>query len=301
MNTVTDTIATNGVLRYRDTRVSFTQMITPEEAKSMLETMKYLHQRPLRPAKVRTYADEMRSGAFCELTQIYIAIYRGRHVILDGQHRLNAVVISDVPVLFSIVEKDVESEEEMARIYSKIDIGTRRTPADIYGAYDLGKEFDLTPTAVRRLGSTVNFMNTGCVAVGKQTNYDDQISGVSIDLVNDLSRRLTASGKSNRPTMRTGRDGRTINTSNIGKKKKSPAPKPAAPKPAPEDEEPLTEYEEQIAAQYQQNGVSAPISEPAGVGEARLTAMADALVVELNYGDLRRLMELLTERIAVDV
>ena len=49
------------------------------------------------------------------------------------------------------------------------------------------------------------------------------------------------------------------------------------------------------------NGVSAPISEPAGVGETRLTAMADALVIELNYEDLRRLIELLAERIAVDV
>jgi len=178
--TVQTNLRVNSVLRRRDSRVSFTQVITPEDATRMLEEMMYLHQRPLRQAKVRAYADEMRSGAFCELTQIYIAIYHGRYVILDGQHRLRAVESSGVPVLFSIVEKDVESEEEMARIYSKIDIGTRRTPGDIYGAYDLGTEFDLTPTAIRRLGSTVNFMGTGCMTVGKQTSYDEQISNMGL-------------------------------------------------------------------------------------------------------------------------
>lgn len=127
---------------------------------------------------------------------------------------------------------------------------------------------------------------------------DQQIAdhcGVSRVYVNQISSQLINVDNLDRPTTRKGRDGKTYNTSNNGKKK------PAAPKPEPEDEEPLTPYEQQIAAQYHQNGVTAPIGEPADIGGARLTEMADALVTELSYGDLRRLIDLLAERIAVDV
>ena len=107
--------------------VTFAQTVTPDEARRMLLDMRYDHQRPLRQGRVRAYAEEMRNGTFRELTQLFIAIYHGRHIILDGQHRLNAVVLAEKPQLFTIVEKDVENEAELARIYSTTDIGTRRT------------------------------------------------------------------------------------------------------------------------------------------------------------------------------
>ncbi len=133
-------------------------------------------------------------------------------------------------------------------------------------------------------------------AVGMSDELIATHVGVSSRTVLRYRHALMTLSQVKQPPNRTGRDGRTINTSNIGKKKQPPAPKPE-----PEEDEPLSAYEEQIVAQHYQNGVNAPISEPAGVGEARLNAMADALVIELNYGDLRRLIELLAERIAVDV
>lgn len=154
-----------GMFRRKREPVTFVQTITPADAANMLETMKYEHQRSPRQSKIQDYAEEMRGGRFRDLTQIFIAIYRGRHFLLDGQHRLQAVVKAGVPVLFTVVEKDVESEEELAQLYSTTDQGIRRTAADIYGAYALGAEFGLNKTMLDAFGAGIKFMLNGCLYV----------------------------------------------------------------------------------------------------------------------------------------
>lgn len=171
MTTTTVDPRANGVYQAQK-RISFAQEITPDEATKMLVEMKYDHQRPPRPKKVRAYADAIAKGQFAALTQIYIAIYHGRHFILDGQHRLRAVVAAGIPVLFSIVECDVTSEREMSDIYSRLDRGLRRTPNDIYGAYALKEEFGLTATEVKSLGQAIRFMSTGCFSTGEDMPVD---------------------------------------------------------------------------------------------------------------------------------
>ncbi len=161
MSTVTDTIATNGFLRRPET-VAFAQVITPAEAAHMIATMKYENQRPLRNSKVQDYADEMDKGTFRELTQLFVADYHGKYVVLDGQHRLHAVVCADKPYLFDVVQKEVDSEEEMAHIYSTTDQGLRRSAGDIYGAYALAQEFGIGKTILAAFGAGVKFMINGC-------------------------------------------------------------------------------------------------------------------------------------------
>lgn len=171
MITVAKTIATNGVIRRHET-VTFAQTITPAEAAHMISTMRYENQRPLRAGKVQDYADEMTKGTFRELTQIFIAVYHGQYVILDGNHRLNAVVRANTPHLFTIVEKEVNSEEEMAHIYSTTDQGIRRTAGDIYGAYALGQEFGLGKTLLDAFGAGIKFMLNGCSYVNNAVPPD---------------------------------------------------------------------------------------------------------------------------------
>ncbi len=172
MPTTQNTVVNSVFRRKREPVVTFTQMIAPADAARMLETMKYEHQRPYRLKRAQAYADEMSAGAFRELTQIFIAIYRGRHIILDGQHRLNAVILSSVPVLFTVVEKDVDTEEELAQLYSTTDVGIRRTPGDIYGAHALGEEFGLSRSMLDYFGAGIKFMMSGCMRVGEQMRAD---------------------------------------------------------------------------------------------------------------------------------
>lgn len=155
--------------------VTFVQLITPADAAHMLETMKYEHQRPTRNGKIEVYAADMRAGKFRELTQIFIAIYHGRYFLLDGQHRLKAVVQADMPILFTVVEKDADSEEELAHLYSTTDQGIRRTAGDVYGAYALGEEFGLGKTMLDAFGAGIKFMINGCLYVNVSIRHDSII------------------------------------------------------------------------------------------------------------------------------
>lgn len=117
--------------------------------------------------------------------------------------------------------------------------------------------------------------------------------GVSNTFVSNIRHEIEATVNGLQSKSRTGRDGRTINTSNIGRKKQ-----PTAPKPEPEEEEPLSAYEESVAAQY---SVNTPISEPCRVAPEVLTSEVDRLIAQYNYDDLCQLLEMLSERVGVGV
>lgn len=171
---------TNGLFRHRHEPVTFTQVIGPDEAAKMLETMRYEHQRPLRISKAQDYANEMRSGRFRDLTQVFVAVYHGQYIVLDGQHRLHAVTMAGIPYLFTVVEKEVDSEEELAKIYSTTDQGLRRTAGDIYGAYALGEEFGLNKTMLDAFGASIKFMIGGCHHVNTAIRPDSIIAHMRI-------------------------------------------------------------------------------------------------------------------------
>lgn len=120
------------------------------------------------------------------------------------------------------------------------------------------------------------------------TMSDHQIAdhcGVTHPFVGKLREEQVATSNSFQSTARKGRDGRTINTSNIGKKKNPPASKVE-----PEEEEPLTPYEQQIADRH-------VITEPAYVSDESLNEEVDRLVAQYRYDDLCRLIEMLSERV----
>jgi hypothetical protein len=138
------------------------------------------------------------------------------------------------------------------------------------------------------------------------SNYDiADHCGVGEAMVRQYRDRVT--------TQKTQSTGNGYRTGKDGVKRKTPKKKPASPKPIPEpeDDEPLTAYEEQIAAQHQQNGGSAPISEPDPdeMFEATLTKFSDGLqrlIREtlpngLDANDFQRIMDIIAQNLAVSV
>lgn len=100
-------------------------LITPEMAKNLLE--KNVTNRRLAPATVKKYAYEMSSGSWMSTHQ-GIAIDESGQVI-DGQHRLSAIVLSGVSILttLSIYEGDVKT------LMIPLDRGKMRTMSDVSG------------------------------------------------------------------------------------------------------------------------------------------------------------------------
>lgn len=107
----------------QDGVTSAVETITPERAADLLKAN--THNRQVRVKMVRLYADEMRRGAW-RLNGESIKIAK-TGVLLDGQHRLEAVVRSGVTIQ-SLVTRGLDADT-----FTTIDTGRKRTPGDTLG------------------------------------------------------------------------------------------------------------------------------------------------------------------------
>jgi hypothetical protein len=95
--------------------------IKPDDARRYLSNM--VHNRPLSQANVKTYAADIESGKWCLNGQGIIFDGKGR--LLDGQHRMHAIIRANRPVQ-TLVIHGVSPET-----FSRMDIGNKRTVADV--------------------------------------------------------------------------------------------------------------------------------------------------------------------------
>ena len=97
--------------------------VTPELAK---EWLKSNHKnRNVSEKRVIAYAKEMKRGAWREDTYEFIKMTKNGRV-LDGQHRLHAVIMAGVPISFHVVS-DVPED-----VHSVLDTGKSRTASDVF-------------------------------------------------------------------------------------------------------------------------------------------------------------------------
>jgi len=97
------------------------ELITPAKARSFLQ--KNTSNRVLRSATVRQYAQEIRDKQWIPTHQGIAFDPRGN--LIDGQHRLNAIIEAGIPVNM-MVSRNVEG-------YEKLDCGLKRTMKDRTG------------------------------------------------------------------------------------------------------------------------------------------------------------------------
>ena len=97
------------------------QKINPQRASEMLAAN--TSNRPLSKATVRSFAEAMRRGDWL-ITHQGIA-FDTRGVLVDGQHRLAAIVEADLPVELTVFN-DVEPDT-----FDVLDTGKRRNAADV--------------------------------------------------------------------------------------------------------------------------------------------------------------------------
>lgn len=139
------------------------QMITPSMANDILSSQTYDKQRNIAPTWMRYLSEEMKRGSFKQYTPIeFVKLpQNGRSTLIDGYHRLNAVINSGIATRFVVVETTVNSRDEMDRLYYRIDQGKRRTVADQLRVLDFESEYELTSTQLRRLASAVALIDAG--------------------------------------------------------------------------------------------------------------------------------------------
>lgn len=152
--------------------------VAPAQAKEWLDSMGYDHQRRIRSHHVEYLAEEMRRNRFIQGTQIHLVRFDGRYHLVDGQHRLQAVVTAGMAQSFSVLTTEVQTKEDMAWVYGSTDIGMKRTSGDLLGALEMAGELDLKADYLGRFSAAIIFLASGCISqshIKNDLHRDDMV------------------------------------------------------------------------------------------------------------------------------
>lgn len=126
-----------------------TVLVTPALASKWLENNK--GNRHITPNRVKLYASDMKAGRWALSPQGVIRSHEGK--LLDGQHRLSAVVAADCSVLMSVIYCDAE-------MIKNLDGGQARTAGDL-----LTMSGSKNANLVASVGKTILAFNLGSVSL----------------------------------------------------------------------------------------------------------------------------------------
>jgi len=131
-------------------------VVTPEMAQNMLAINSYERQRNVRTAKVSLYVEAMRKGRFEPGSMLSFGIVgQNPPKLLDGQHRLHAVIKSGKPQTFVIRTKQYETDEDFSIAYGHFDQHSKRSLTDTLRAAGIDSEFGFTVRQMRHMASAV--------------------------------------------------------------------------------------------------------------------------------------------------
>lgn len=144
----------------RRTYRSEIETFTPDRAQQMLTTCRYERQRAVRAHHVTALAEAMQRGVF-QLSEIQVYYVGDRGYLINGQHRLHAIIESGIPQVLNVVRVTVDSEEEVAEAYSSFDRPLTRSFSDVYSAHGLSDELGVIPSLLTKAGSAVSVIRAG--------------------------------------------------------------------------------------------------------------------------------------------
>lgn len=153
------------------------EKIEGARAMYILEVNEYKHQRPLSQQHVDFLEKEVLMGRFNQFTTIVFARIDGQDFLMDGRHRMWAVANTNVAQFFNVVTIEM-SEEEAAWYYGNIDIGRRRSPSDMWRAFELPDQLKLNTTEMNSFGSAIKFMMNGMYRQNIQVHKEQQLAGI---------------------------------------------------------------------------------------------------------------------------
>lgn len=128
-------------------------------AKNMLEKLNFQYNRPLDPLKVKQYAKQMKDGNWGDWSEITLAVFPdGKKMLLNGQHRLAAVIESKTACRFTVTEIPVKNDDEAGRIYATLDTCKTRSKGDSLRALLTDQLGMFNARQLTKLGSSVDYL-----------------------------------------------------------------------------------------------------------------------------------------------
>ncbi len=167
--------------------------VTPAKAEKWLENNNFDRQRALREHHILNLAEEMDEGNFIPHSAIVFAKLGKELYLIDGQHRLHALVLAGVSLNMPILVKPAKSMEQIERWYGCIDQGLKRSTRDAIKAQNLHEELGVSERHAARLSAAVKLIASGFQDGGK--GHGMRTGGRSNIAVSDLMREWAKESK----------------------------------------------------------------------------------------------------------
>lgn len=184
--------------------------ITPEQAERWLTQFRYEHQRPINKRHVAFLASEMAKGRFSPHTMIKIAECGEEKFIIDGYHRLSAVMENKKPCHFFVKLIPFLNMEEIAKEYIRTDINRKRTLDEAVSIARLHEIIGVPAKYIRKASSAVKVLKSNFNTSGGSdpiVSNEDHIKDIltwkdevatSYQLINKCARNTYASENTRR-------------------------------------------------------------------------------------------------------
>lgn len=105
-------------------------LFTPASAERVMKEEMYALQRDVMPYHAEFLAETQRRGEFDADEPIRFGVLRGQRYLVDGRHRLSAIIISGIPQSMWVIETPCATDEDLAQLYARIDRGRGRSMGD---------------------------------------------------------------------------------------------------------------------------------------------------------------------------
>lgn len=137
-------------------------VLAPQTAQRIVEELNFPGQRRVDQSRVQNRLLWLTNGRWSHAFSITLArLPDGRLWLVDGQHRLHAIVLHGQPVKVRIIVHDVESEEEARALFAGFDRSDSvRTDIQMLNAAQLSERTGLSKTMTSALYQAIPFLMT---------------------------------------------------------------------------------------------------------------------------------------------
>jgi len=149
--------------------------VSPESALNILEKYNYGKDRRVRQESIDLYANDMINGDWdCDASAplIFTKQTNGQLNLMDGQHRLGAVIKSGVDVDFLV--RVTKNKESLSDFYSKIDTGNIRHIGDTPAFIEKGECWGIRTDILKFSNTAIKNIYFGFVPTKEKVNNHAQ-------------------------------------------------------------------------------------------------------------------------------
>ncbi len=139
------------------------QFVTPATAERWLSEYQYEFQRRLTLPMVDKWVNVIQRGDFMQDKEIKVVLYNQHRYLVNGQHRLNAIVKSGVGQCFNITTVTVDTSEELAEVYNTEDMNKPRSFDDVVRTRRIDELTGLTRSQLIKVSPCVSYIASGFV------------------------------------------------------------------------------------------------------------------------------------------